>query len=185
LQNPLDDIINGCIKKDRRSQELLYNACHEQMIRVCLRYAGDEESATEYFNQAMYKVFQRLAQFRNEGPFMGWVRTIMVNTCIDRCREKIRFNVLELTEANDPCVEVPESYRRLAAGEVMKLLHELPKNTGLVFNLFVMEGYKHQEIAVLLGISPGTSKWHLNEARRLLKIKLSSLATKENLANAV
>jgi RNA polymerase sigma-70 factor (ECF subfamily) len=67
----------------------------------------------------------------------------------------------------------------------MKLVHELPRNTGLVFNLFVLEGYKHQEIGSLLNISEGTSKWHLNEARRILKEKIEALYKKENLANAI
>jgi RNA polymerase sigma-70 factor, ECF subfamily len=186
LQTEPTDIIKACLKNDRRAQEILYNTCYEEMIRICMRYtAGEEELATEYFNEAMYKVFNNLSIYKSNGAFMGWVRTIMVNTCIDRCRVRVRFNVLELTESDDPVIEIPETYRRLSANDVMKLLLELPKNTGLVFNLFVMEGYKHNEIATILGISPGTSKWHLNEARKLLKIKLASLATKENLANAV
>ena len=186
MQTELTDIIKACIKNDRRAQEVLYNSCYNEMIRTCMRYtSGAEEMATEYFNEAMYKVFNRLENFKNEGPFMGWVRTIVVNTCIDKCRARIRFNVLELTESDDQVIEVPESYTRLSANDVMKLLLELPKNTGLVFNLFVMEGYKHHEIGTILGISSGTSKWHLNEARKLLKIKLASLASKENLANAV
>src|SRR5687768_10310596 len=116
------------MRNERRSQELLYNTCYDEMIRICMRYAGHESLATEYFNEAMYKVFNRLDQFKNEGPFMGWVRTIMVNTCIDHCRLKTKFNVLELTESTDPIVEIPESYRKLSANDVLVLLQELPKN---------------------------------------------------------
>jgi RNA polymerase sigma-70 factor (ECF subfamily) len=80
---------------------------------------------------------------------------------------------------------VPEIYHKLSGDDILQLVHQLPKNTCLVFNLFVMEGYKHEEIGKILGISTGTSKWHLNEARRLLKEKIESLFKKENLANAI
>jgi len=183
----LPHIIEGCKKGDPRSQETLYRECYPVMIKVCLRYTfGDVDHAGGLFNKAMLKIFKNLQQFRNEGEFMGWVRRIVVNVCIDHCRSKTRFKIIDSQETPEYILPVvPEIYNKLSGDDIMKLVHQLPKNTGIVFNLFVMEGFKHDEIASMLGISTGTSKWHLNEARRLLKEKIEHLFKKENIANAI
>jgi RNA polymerase sigma-70 factor (ECF subfamily) len=157
------------------------------MIRLCLRYAfGDTDQAGTMYNQAMLNVFRSIKQFKNEGAFMGWIRKIVVNVCIDHCRKKTKFQAVDINNTAEYILPVlPEIYNKLSGDEIVKLIHQLPKNTGLVFNLFVMEGYKHEEIGATLGISTGTSKWHLNEARRLLKEKIETLFKKENLANAI
>jgi RNA polymerase sigma-70 factor (ECF subfamily) len=166
---------------------MLYRHCYPDMIKICLRYVfGDADHAGALYNQAMLRVFTNIEQFSNRGEFLGWVRKVVVNVCIDHCRTKARFRLIEITDSCDYVLPVlPEVYHKLSGNDILNLIYELPKNTGLVFNLFVMEGYKHGEIAALLGISAGTSKWHLNEARRLLKEKIESLFKKENLANAI
>lgn len=157
------------------------------MIKVCLRYTfGDLDTAGGLFNAAMLKVFRNIGQFSHEGAFMGWVRRIVVNVCIDHCRLSSKLKYAEVKETTEYLLPVlPEIYNKLSAEDIVKLVRQLPKNTGLVFNLFVMEGYKHDEIGEILNISSGTSKWHLNEARRLLKEKIETLFKKENLANAI
>jgi RNA polymerase sigma-70 factor (ECF subfamily) len=155
------------------------------MIRVCLRYAGGSLSeAGALYNAAMLRVFRKIGQFRNEGEIMGWVRRIVVTVCIDNCRAQAPFSTDPIEASSEPAPVLPDIYNRLSGSEILELVHRLPKNTGLVFNLFVMEGYRHEEIGKLLGISGGTSKWHLNEARRLLRQKLELLFKQENLANA-
>lgn len=157
------------------------------MIKVCLRYAfGNMDDAGWLYNQAMLKILVHIDQYRNEGEFMGWVRRAVVNVCIDQCRKKTWFGMAELKEASEYILPVlPDIYNKFSGNDIMQLVHQLPRNTGLVFNLFVMEGYKHEEIGKILGISAGTSKWHLNEARRLLKEKIELFFKKENLANAI
>src|SRR5687768_11477642 len=157
------------------------------MIKVCLRYAfGDIEIAGSLYNAAMLKVFRNIEQFKHEGEFLGWVRKVVVNVCIDHCRTKTRFQLIDVNETTEYILPVlPEIYNKISGDEIIQLIHQLPKNTGLVFNLFVLEGYKHYEIGQILGISSGTSKWHLNEARRLLKEKMEKLLKKETLANAI
>ena len=157
------------------------------MIRICLRYvSGDTDHAGALFNQAMLKIFKNIGQFRHEGEFLGWVRKVVVNVCIDHCRIKTKFTAIDITETKEHVLPVlPDIYHKLSAADILQLVHQLPKNTGLVFNLFVLEGYKHDEIAQILGISGGTSKWHLNEARRILKDKIEQHFKKENLANAI
>ncbi|MBL0153349.1 MAG: RNA polymerase sigma factor [Chitinophagaceae bacterium] len=180
-------IIEACKRQDPAAQEQIYRGCYAGMIKVCLRYArGQADTASAIYNQAMLKVIGNIRQYSGKGAFEGWVRSIVVNTCIDHCRSKSGFSPDELHEANaDLFPVIPETYNRISSREIMALIHELPGNTALVFNLFAMEGYKHEEIGRILGISAGTSKWHLNEARKLLKQKLDHLIKKENLANAI
>jgi RNA polymerase sigma-70 factor (ECF subfamily) len=187
LQKNLLHIIEGCKRNELRAQEELYRHCYADMLKVCLRYTlGDTNKAGGLYNQAMFKVFTNIIQFRNEGEFLGWIRKIVVNVCIDSCRSGTKFAVTDIVETAEYILPVlPEIYNKISGNEIIKLVHELPKNTGLVFNLFVMEGYKHSEIGAMLGISPGTSKWHLNEARRLLKQKIEKVFKKETLANAI
>jgi RNA polymerase sigma-70 factor, ECF subfamily len=187
LQTSVLETIRACQQNDIRAQENLYRLCYPAMIKICQRYAfGDMQNAGAMYNEAMLKVFRKIMQFREEGEVMGWIRKLVVSCCIDFCRRSTAFhaNTLADNEEIDFPVE-PEVYQKLSGNDVQQMISQLPKNTGLVFNLFVIEGYKHQEIAMMIGISPGTSKWHLNEARRLLKQKLESTFTQEKIANAI
>ena len=173
-------IIEGCKQQNPQSQEELYRGCHVDMIKLCVRYTRDIDEAAAVFNEAMLKVFNTLHQFESRGNFLGWVRRIVVNTCIDHCRRQAKFTHYAIEQVPDDTISLdPDIYERLSAHDVISLLQELPRNTALVFNLFVLDGYKHEEIGQSLGISTGTSKWHLNEARRLLKSKLENLLKKE------
>jgi len=175
-----NEIIEGCKRQNPQSQEALYRGCYTGMMKLCIRYARDLDEAAAIYNEAMLKVFNTLHQFEGRGDFMGWVRRIMVNTCIDHCRRQAKFTHWPIDQVEDDNISLnPDIYERLSANDVINLLTELPRNTALVFNLFVLDGYKHEEIGQLLGISTGTSKWHLNEARRLLKSKLENLLKKE------
>ena len=173
-------IIEGCKQQNPQSQEELYRRCYADMIKLCIRYTRDIDEAGAVFNEAMLKVFNTLHQFESRGNFLGWVRRIVVNTCIDHCRRQAKFIHYDIEQVPDDIISLdPDIYERLSAHDVINLLQELPRNTALVFNLFVLDGYKHEEIGQSLGISTGTSKWHLNEARRLLKSKLENLLKKE------
>ena len=180
-----NNIIEGCKQQNPQSQEDLYRSCYAVMIKLCMRYARDSDEAGALYNEAMLKVFNRLHQYEGKGDFQGWIRRIVVNTCIDHCRRQAKFVHHSLHEVPDNSKWVdPDIYNRLSAHDVIALLQHLPRNTALVFNLFVLEGYKHEEIGETLGISAGTSKWHLNEARRLLKLQLDHLLKKEIANNA-
>jgi RNA polymerase sigma-70 factor, ECF subfamily len=183
LNNQPEHIIQGCLQNDRKYQEILYKEYYPVMIRICQRYTNDLDEAGAVYNEAMFKVFQKIGQFNHEGPFEGWVKRVVVNTCIDHCR---RFTHQPVDDVQDKVATVqPHAYSRLGANEIMALIRELPKNTSLVFNLYVLEGYKHHEIAEILGISTGTSKWHLNEARKILKSKIESLSNLQFYLHAI
>lgn len=181
-----DEIVKGCKQHNRQQQEALYQACYASMLKVCTRYARDVDEAAALYNEAMLKVFNNIEQYKGDSELPAWIRRIVINTCIDHYRKQARFVHQPVEAISDQKIMVsPDVYHRLSGHDVTRLLHELPKNTSLVFSLFALEGYKHEEIGLLLGISAGTSKWHLNEARRLLKEKLDSLVKKEFYSNAI
>ena len=181
-----NNIIEGCLQQNPQHQETLYRGCYAAMIKLCIRYARDMNEAAALYNEAMLKVFTTLRTYEGRGDIMGWIRRIVVNTCIDHCRRQAKFKHQPINDVTDNSAWVtPAIYDRLGANDVIKLLQELPRNTALVFNLFVLEGFKHEEIGERLGIPIGTSKWHLNEARRLLKSKLDNLLKKETSTNAI
>ena len=156
------------------------------MMKLCSRYAVDIDQAGAIYNEAMLKVLTRLPQYDSKGELMAWVRRIVVNTCVDHCRQQVKFARQSIDSNHEEATWVdPDVYNRFSANDIVRLQQDLPRNTALVFNLFVMEGYKHEEIGRLLGISAGTSKWHLNEARRLLKSKLESILKNEIYSNAI
>jgi RNA polymerase sigma-70 factor (ECF subfamily) len=186
VENSPTDIIQGCIEKNTTSQELLYRNLYAEMIKVCLRYTNNLDDAASLYNEAMLKVFNKVQQYKFEGSFNGWVKRIVMNTCIDYCRKSTIYNKqIWVDEGKAENIAInPDAYSNIDTKEIMQLIMQLPKNTGIVFNMFVIDGYKHIEIAEALQISEGTSKWHLNEARRLLKTKLESLSNKKFYPNA-
>ncbi len=166
-------------------QRQLYSYCFEQMMRVCLRYHHNTDDAAASYNTAMYKVFTKINQYKYQGEFMGWVRRIVVNTCLNAIKQTARFTTAELEEqVNDSLAISPAVYSHLQSKDVLRLVQELPQSSALVFNLYIMEGYTHEQIAEQLGISSGTSKWHLNNARTILKEKIKRMQQDESVKNA-
>lgn len=156
-------------------QEELYRHCYPVMIKICYRYAGDMDGAGIIFNNAMLRVFKNIRQYKHEGKLLGWIKIIVINCCIDFIKQQNKFR--EKQPADLPGYETeiaPEIFDRVSAKEIRQMIQQLPKATAAVFNLYIYEGLSHKEIATSLGISDGTSKWHVNEARRLLKTQLEN-----------
>lgn len=181
MQHQLDIYIQGCLKNDPVSQEALYKYCFAQFMKICLGYHANNDDAVASFNKAMHQVFTKIHQYRSEGPVMGWIRKTMVNTCLNDIRGKAKFTAKELNDAElNRFHAEPEIYSGLEVKQVLQLVQRLPSATRLVFNLFIMEGYTHEQVSRQLGISTGTSKWHLNHARELLKKEMAQLNKHEN-----
>jgi RNA polymerase sigma-70 factor (ECF subfamily) len=181
-----NDIIKQCADGEKNAQEELYRRCYVPMIKVCNRYARDMDEAGTIYNEAMLKVFNNLHQYKNKGDFEAWVQRIVVNTCIDCIRKQARFIHQSIDSVSETSQIInPDVYERFSGNDIIRLIQQLPRNTALVFNLFVLEGYKHEEIGKIAGISTGTSKWHMNEARRLLKEQLDQLLKKEIYLNVI
>lgn len=167
------DIINGCKQNDPRSQEKLYKDYYKAMMTICMRYTKNESDAVEVLNSGFFKVFKNIQRYdAGIAGLYAWIRKIVINTCLDFIRIKAgRENHINILDAGD--VEIPaDILNKMKAAELLALIRELPPSTLGVFNLYVIDGYNHKEISALLGISEGTSKWHLSEARKALQQKI-------------
>src|SRR6476619_768608 len=166
---PESDLIEGCIEGNRKMQYELYQRFAAKMYGVCLRYASNAEEAEDVLQEGFIKVFKKLHSFRSEGSFEGWSRRIFVNTAIEQCRRKTYLQ--PITEREEGTIEgkylsVLDS---LAKRDVIALVQELSPGYRTVFNMYVIEGYTHREIADALGISEGTSKSQLSRAKLILQ----------------
>jgi RNA polymerase sigma-70 factor (ECF subfamily) len=166
---PETDLIAGCIGGHRKMQYELYQRFAPKMYGVCLRYAANAEEAEDLLQEGFIKVFRKLESFRSEGSFEGWIRRIFVNTAIEQFRRK---NYLQpLTEREEATVEGKylSVLDNLAERDIIGLVQQLSPGYRTVFNMYVVEGYTHKEVADALGISEGTSKSQLSRAKLILQ----------------
>jgi RNA polymerase sigma factor (sigma-70 family) len=167
LQNNQAALIKKAIANNRESQQQLFGLHSPKMLGVCRQYVKDLQHAEDLLLQGFLQVFTNLHKFKNEGSFEGWIRRIMVNTCLSYLRKK---NVFDLSDEEYVFNVTPtESFENTSVEDIQKLIDRLPDGYKMVFNLFAIEGYKHSEIAVQLGISESTSKTQLYKARKLLQ----------------
>ena len=167
-------LIEGCIAGDRAFQTKLYDLFAPKMLGVCMRYAKNREEAEEVLHEGFMRVFTYIKKFKGIGSFEGWIRKIMVNCALSKYRNKIHlYPVIQMDIAGYAIAEEPEVFSTLYAKELLSVVQSLPAGYRIVFNLYVFEGYKHREIAEVLGISEGTSKSNLSDARAFLQKALS------------
>ncbi len=176
------DIIEGCRRNKRQHQEQLYTRYYNLFLKLCARYARDMHDAEQLMQDSFLKIFNHIHDYSGKGSFEGWMRRIVVNTCLDYLKSKYLKSAMQLYFPN----EIGESATfkvanqaldRMAMKDILGIIQTLPPMSRAVFNLFVFEGYSHKEISVLMNISEGTSQWHVNNARKNLqqKIKASQL----------
>ncbi len=167
-----DKLIEGCRKGNRGAQEALYKAYYKAMVGICLRYTRSEEDAVEVLNNGFLKVFQNIKRYEpGQATLYTWIRTLVVNRCLSFIKKKM--NAEKHCELEGADVNVPaDVVSKMKTSELLALVRSLPPATAAVFNLYALEGYSHKEIAELLTISTGTSKWHLSEARKQLQQKI-------------
>ena len=167
----LNDILAGCLRNHRQSQALLYRQFYGYAMSICLRYAPTREGALEVLNDGFLKVFTRIDQYDPAQPFKGWLRRILINAAIDHYRQEVRHHHHEDIEQAEKTVvtESADAFSQLAHEDLLALVQRLSPAYRLVFNLYVMEGFTHEEIADQLGISIGASKSNLARARENLR----------------
>ena len=183
LEEQTDELIRGCIKGERTSQNRLYALYAPKMFVVCIRYSKSREEAEEILQEGFVRVFEFIHQFKYAGSFEGWVRKIMVNCALQKYRSKSHLHPVIDIETTDTDMHVSEDIlARLDTKELLKMVQQLPPAYRMVFNLYVFEGFKHREIAELLGISEGTSKSNLSDARAILQktVNKSLAVAKQN-----
>ena len=166
-------LISSCIRQDARAQKALYTLFAPAMYKVCLRYATDTSSAQDIFQDAFVKVYQNLHKVKQASHLPGWVKRVFVYTAIDNLRAQSKYRQhVEIDGAVQLASNAHGIEAQLAAADIMTLVQKLPQRSRLVFNLFVMEGFSHKEIAEMLSISEGTSKSQLFEAKKALQKNL-------------
>lgn len=164
------EIIKGCIRQNEICQRLLYEQMSGKMFTVCLRYANDIMEAEDMLQEGFIRVFTNIHQFKFEGSFEGWVRRIMVN-CALKFIQKKKIIFSELKESSSATFQY-YTHSNMDEEELLKLIFQLPHGYKVVFNLYVIEGYSHEEIAQMLNIQPSTSRSQLVKARKMLQQKI-------------
>ncbi len=167
-------LIKGCLANRAKDQQEIFRRFSGKMLSVCRRYARHEMEAEDMLQDAFVKMFKNLHSFKAEGSFEGWLRRITINTAIKHCQRKSFTNEINGYE------KLPESSYQQSGSKIdedflMKIVSELPEGYRLVFNLYAIEGYSHQEIAELLGVTSSTSRSQLVKARNMLQRRLAEI----------
>jgi len=168
-------LLDGCLKKRLEDQHKLYKHFYSYTMSICLRYAGNKFEAADILNDGFMKAFTHLSKFDGQKPFHLWLRRIMMNTAIDYYRSNLKYrNTYDLEEANHVGTE-DTILAKLNYEDLLRLVQQLPPSYRTVFNLFAIDGYGHEEIASMLGISVGASKSNLFKARQKLQLAIKSI----------
>ena len=165
----LEEIIEGCYKGSRKHQEALYNMFASKMFGVCLTYTKDRELAQDILHDGFFKVFKKFDKYDNSWSLNAWIRRIIVNTAIDHFRKTNRISNVDFQENLYLAGTFNETSEISKTSDLSDIINMLPKGAKTVFNLYTIEGYKHQEIAEMLSISEGTSKSQLSKAKSVLR----------------
>ncbi len=172
-------LIEACIRGERRAEYELYKKSFSYLMSICIRYTRNEEKAKEVMNMGFYKIISNLNKYNTEIPFKPWARRVMINTLINEFKkEKKHYANVQYVEdyfETDKYAELNSAIAKINAEQLYAFIAKLPPASQQVFNLYFIDGYKHKEIAELLNITEGTSKWHLNAAREKLKEMLASI----------
>lgn len=171
------ELVRGCIQGDKRYQKMLYDLYGKKMYGVCLRYCNDKDIAKDVMQDAFVKILTNIGQFKFTGPLEAWIRRIMVNTSIQFYRSSISLKEVELSEAHGE-VRYDETFSKLSKDEILKLIQNLAPGYRTVFNMYVIEGYSHAEIAEMMGINENTSKSQLSRSRVILQEQIKKLYSK-------
>jgi RNA polymerase sigma factor (sigma-70 family) len=167
------EIIKGCIQNDRQCQRALFERYSGLMLSVCRRYTRHEMEAEDILQDALIKVFKNIEKFKFEGSFEGWVRRIVVNTALKNYKKSsVQKEQIGLESYQEGSME-PKAIANLGEEELMNLIAKMPDGYRIVFNLYIIEGYSHREIAERLEIKESTSRSQLVKARRLLQEMLT------------
>lgn len=172
------NIIEGCIAGNRKAQKFLFEKYKGSMLGVCLRYCKSKDEAEDVLMEAFMTVLSQIQTFRGESSIGQWIRRIVVNTAINNYRKNLKHyyhadieNIAETDIDEENKCEITDNH---SVEEIMKAMQQMPHGYRIVLNLYVVEGYKHKEIAEMLNVTVGTSKSQLSKARKIIQEKLST-----------
>jgi RNA polymerase sigma factor (sigma-70 family) len=170
-------IIDGCAKHERKAQQVLYDKYSRFLLGVCMRYASDKTEAEDILQESFLKIFFNIKDFSGTGSFIGWLRRIAVNTAITHYHKNLKYryhiDIEEYMSVETGVTSFEEDF--FTSDELYKALNGLPPGYRTVFNLYAIEGYKHKEIAEILGIDTNTSKSQYSRAKAVIRDKLEKL----------
>lgn len=173
----LDQLINDCKQNNAKAQEQIYKLFAPKFFGVCLKYSANYAEAEDNLQDGFIIIFKKIEQFTFKGSFEGWAKRIMINNALQKYRNQVRF--LEVVNDKIGEEEIPEiDDQDISLDYLMKIIQELPDRYRLVFNLYVLDGYAHKEIAEMLGITTGTTKSNLARARVILQEKIKQYTGK-------
>ncbi len=168
----LDQLIKKCKKKNAKAQEQLYRLYSGKLFSLCLKYSNDYPSAEDTLQDAFITIFEKITQYKSQGSFEGWMKRVTINTALQKYRKQKVFDIINEEQIEEVDVEIDQE--DISLDFLLQIIQQLPDRYRLVFNLYVLDGYSHKEIAEMLGISIGTSKSNLARARYILKTKIET-----------
>lgn len=181
-----NELIEACKREERKAQYELYKLCYGILMAVCFRYEKNKDDAEFLLNKAFYKILKNLDSYQPQVPFEAWIRRITINTAIDEYRKSQRSKVDYVEEpmqvASLSEMDYNTADQQFDADQLIALIQRLPPISQKVFNLYIIDNYNHKEIADQLGMSEGTSKWHLSSARKKLQEMMRKLMDNDNVA---
>ncbi len=171
----LEELIKNCKKGNRQAQGQLYTKYSSVLYGLCLKYSRNKTEAEDNLHDSFMIIFDKIDQFKFKGSFEGWIKRITVNTVLQKYRKEEFLSVVSENIPDE--IDISSSQSDIGLATLLKYIQELPNKYRLTFNLYVLDGFTHNEISEMLGTSPGTSKSNLARARLILKQKIE----KENI----
>ncbi|MGY0391318.1 RNA polymerase sigma factor [Bizionia sp. KMM 8389] len=168
----LKQLIHKCSNHDTKAQSDLYQLFSSKLFSVCLKYSRNYAEAEDNLQDAFMTIFKKINQYNHKGSFEGWLKRITINTALQRYRNQGVFEIINEDFIEDQEVDIDDE--DISLDFLLKIIQELPDRYRLVFNMYVLDGYSHKEIASLLNITVGTSKSNLARARKILKEKIET-----------
>ncbi|MDP5158481.1 MAG: RNA polymerase sigma factor [Flaviramulus sp.] len=174
----LNQLIENCKINDTKAQSDLYKLFSSKLFATCLKYSRNYAEAEDNLQDAFLTIFEKIEQYKNKGSFEGWLKRITINTVLQRYRNEKVFDLINENTIEEVELEIDED--SLSIDYLLKIIQELPDRYRLVFNMYVLDGYSHKEIANILEINIGTSKSNLARARQILKQTIEHYKTKNH-----
>jgi len=173
----IKQLILDCKNNEPKAQEQLYRLFSSKIFSICLKYSRNYEEAQDNLQDGFLLIFKKIEQFNFKGSFEGWAKRVVTNYILQQYRSSVVFEVIKDNTTDEISLEI-DSEEDISLDYLLKIIQELPDRYRLVFNLYVLDGYSHKEIASMLEISPGTSKSNLSRAKMILKEKIDKIAIK-------
>ena len=174
----LEQLIESCKKNDAKAQSQIYKLYSSKLFSLCLKYSRNHAEAEDNLQDAFLTIFGKISQYQGKGSLEGWMKRITINTALQRYRSAGVFDIVNEGQIEDVSLEIDEE--QVSLDFLLNSIQQLPDRYRLVFNLYVLDGYSHKEIANMLDISVGTSKSNLARARLILKEKIEMHKTGSN-----